>query len=324
MAEPIILTCKKDLKKHFRAWTDEQTGLRFCGRKKTRCHACGHKFTAAERYFATCPECLTDRRCRVKVAGDAACRYHDRNYASGPRHPNWKGGATSRVFHGQSPLPGFPREVQDAYLRATNSADMRTVMREYGILQARLQMLAERLESGESNKIWRQLEELAAKWETAILNQDDGDEAIGVMHKIVGMIKQGAQEKDKWEEILRINRDSAQLKSLQAQIEKDNQAVLTASQAMNFVVTLSRSVREAMSLIRDRYNGLATKLRDRTEIELIADEVALSIEAGHDARGAIVEGYGRIVDSVPMSNVEVGFEEAGDIIQANLKAMIPK
>jgi len=197
-------------------------------------------------------------------------------------------------------------------------------MREYGILQARLQMLAERLESGESNKIWRQLEELAATWEIAILNQDDSDEAIGVMHKIVGMIKQGAQEKDKWEEILRINRDSAQLKSLQAQIEKDNQAVLTASQAMNFVVTLSRSVREAMSLIRDRYNGLATKLRDRTEIELIADEVALSIEADHDARGAIVEGYGRIVDGVPMSNVEVGFEEAGDIIQANLKAMIPK
>jgi len=54
-------------------------------------------------------------------------------------------------------LPGFPKEVRAAFAKAMMTTEMQSVGREYGLVQARLLLVAESMAGGESRNWWREL-----------------------------------------------------------------------------------------------------------------------------------------------------------------------
>ncbi len=294
-----------------------------CGAPRRRCSKCPHRFSKGERFTLECPECGHDRRCRAISMKNGRCKRHGGKVKSGTSAPNFKHGRYANE------LPGFPKKVQEAYAKAMATTEMQSVGREMGLVQARMLLLAESMAEGESSNWWR---ELAAQ--KAIIGKhrptaQKGNEAAkarvaAAFERILELIESGSSEADKWDEILSLNKQSAELKIAQGKIERDNHLYLTATQAMNFVTVISRGVREALLLVRERWRRVRNALADVGEFEIIIDEGVEAIKEGEDTREVLERTVSKVIESVPVDVVDDSFSEANTIVQDRIRSMVKK
>jgi len=145
------------------------------------------------------------------------------------------------------------------------------------------------------------------------------------VERILDLIESGSSDANKWEEVISLNQKSADLKLAQGKIERDHHLYLSAAQAMEFVSVISRGVREALLLVKERVGRVSAALFDEVELGIIVDDAVRAIETdGEDVRDAVERAISRVVEKVPLDSVDASFLEANTIVQDRIKSMVEK
>ncbi len=301
----------------------EDNGRKLCGGTRRRCSNCGYAFTKGERLLLACPECGSDRRCRNPAGKqNGRCKFHGGRVKPGESAPNYQHGRRA------AKLPHFPKHVQDAYAEAIKSTDMASIRQELGIVQARLRLVAQNVKDARQ---WRDdivvLVGIVDANRAAASKNSQGPEAVKVaaaFDQMLAKIRDGATDDQWWDEILGLNMQSAELKVKHSQIERASGAVLSATQALDFVTVIGRAVREALLLVKSRVAVVRAALRDRDAVRGIVDNAVAAIESGGDVRENIEAAVDRVLESIPLDTVEGSFSEANEIVQGRIRSMVER
>lgn len=227
-----------------------------------------------------------------------------------------RGPAASRYKHGRrSRLWGdkLPDGLRQTFWRAMAQMDTRNVFGEMATFQTRIDQLATRLAtSQEASAWWIQMANLGkqARDAAAAGDQKDADRAINQMVK---MAERGAKEEVQWRELLQCVQKLARLKKLQANIERDNKAYLSMTDAMAIIETMAQSMKEAIVLVRDQWRVF--------EAMLLADALVEHIEGVLEDRGstaAVQEIYRRL----PINDMTTVFATADRQVQSNMAKLM--
>lgn len=325
-SETIVLreaSSEAERKAYFQPFTDAETGRECCGGQRRKCPGCSRKYNKDERLLLACPECGRDRRCRsLQIEPSKRCKFHGGMTLSGPDAPNYKGGRRAAPA-----LPGFPKHVQQAFVDAQRSTDMTSIVSEHGLVQARMLLIAGRLAGPEAETWWKDLAALRAKILADSPAAQAGDKAAAGrvaanVDAMLHLVDKGATESDQWAEVLKLNDKSAELKSRQAQIERDHSAVLTATQALDFVRLIAQGVKEALLLVKSKFAFIRQALHDEVEREAIVRDAVRAIDEGEDKREVIEGVLARFVETIPVEDVDDSFSSANRIVQGRIKQMV--
>ena len=299
----------------------EADGRKMCGAPRKRCSKCNYQFGKEGKFNTECPQCGSDRRCRRLQEPNGRCKRHGGLIRGGELAPNYKHGR--HVNH----MGFLPKHVQTAYVEASESLDMASVRQELGMVQARLRLVAQNIQDARQ---WRdELVLLVAEVDANRAAAQGGDKkasakVAAAFDQMLAKVRAGAADDQWWDELLDLNMQSAELKVKHSQIERASGAVLSATQALDFVTVIGRAVREALLLVKGRVAGVRAVLRDRDEVAGIVDNAVAAIESGGDVRENVEAAVDRVLESIPLETVEGSFSEANEIVQSRIRSMIER
>ncbi len=311
---------EQERKAYFQPFKEGNKSL--CGAPKKNCSKCGHKFVKEERLLTECPECGALRRCRrVDYGQNGRCKRHGGAMKTGELASNYRHGRHVNT------MPFLPKEVQKAYVEASAAVDLVSTREEICFVRARLMVVSQNIKDATH---WRDellliVDEIEKHRAAAQAGDKKAASAVAAaVDQLMTKAKDGAAQSQWWDEALDLNDRSADLKVKHSQIERASGAVLSATQALDFVTVIGRAVREALLLVKGRVSGVRAVLRDRDEVVGIVDNAVAAIESGGDVRENIEAAVDRVLESIPLETVEGSFSEANEIVQSRIRGMIER
>ena len=119
------------------------------------------------------------------------CRFHGGKSLKGIASPAWKDGRHSKYL---------PTGLRDKYHAAYNDPEMLSLQSEIALIQARLFVLIERVEKGESSHFMDSIKGMAALFEKARRDGRDLD-AAAHLQDLIRLVNQGNAEWMNWQDI---------------------------------------------------------------------------------------------------------------------------
>lgn len=108
----------------------------------------------------------TGERCKAQaVTGREKCRHHGGKTPAGPASPHWVDGRRSRIL---------PKGLMDDYHAARQAGETLALVTELALIDARINDLLVRVDSGESGRLWTRLQ---TSWRTYDTARQAGDVA---------------------------------------------------------------------------------------------------------------------------------------------------
>ncbi len=236
------------------------------------------------------------------------CEYHGAKQLRGPAHGKWKNGRSSLLWGDK--LPDGPRQ---AFQRALKEMDTRNVFVEMATYHARIEQLSGRIaKASDSDAWWVRLGQLEKRARNAAAAKDQMD-LDAAMNEMMKLARRGAHEAEQWRELLSCVKDLASLKQLQGQIERDQKAYLSMSDAMSIVTTMAQSMKEAFVLIRDNWRAIDVLLGDD---DLLRDILVLLEGEGSEA------AMERLRNQIPRIEMSEAFNTADRMVQERLSKLL--
>lgn len=212
----------------------ELGGVVRCGARARNCRQCGRHYTKADNALISCPDCQCDRRCLKTIGSMTRCRLHGGKSPIGPASATFKHGKDSKYAALAAPL-------RERLTRIESDPDINSIRTELSLATARMQILAERLHSGESGSLWKQLNE---SWTEVVASFSSGD-AMAVRDAIKrhgDILKLGEKDEATWKEVMEATQDSIHVKQLDYKRQMELQTVLRADEAAAFAIRIMEAV----------------------------------------------------------------------------------
>lgn len=193
----------------------------------------GHKRAGRPRCLAWSRQ--AGRQCdSYPMLGKNVCRMHGGKSPGGIASVLWKTGRTSKY------LPG---RLQDAYQASINDKELLTLRHEISVVDARISDLFQRVDIGESGKLWLKSKEVLLDLRKALATQDAKKTTEAIMELDV-LIRQGSSDYAAWDEV----QNSIELRRRLVETERrrlmDMQAMISSEQATALVHALTIAVKE--------------------------------------------------------------------------------
>jgi hypothetical protein len=168
------------------------------------------------------------------------CQQHGGTTPRGLASPHFQHGGYSQY------LPDNLGDRMDEFMADPNIASMR---KELALLGTRLSSKLEEIDKGPSRDIWDQLEEAVDTLEAA-RNRGDGDGVSVALDRIVGLVREGADEQEVWEDVFEIVEQRRKLAETENKRMKQSSNTLTVEEARMLVEFITGTVTD----ILDQYN----------------------------------------------------------------------
>lgn len=195
--------------------------------------------------------------CRGFAMANGRCRMHNGNAARGPDHYKFKGDRLESYM---------PKPLAELVKAAQADPELLSIRSDVSLLAARQMMLLERLNSGESGMLWKQL---GKQWqafveasknaskareagddEAAILYRDESQTALAAIGQI---IQAGNKDELVWNELRTTTKELVDLKGREHTRLKDMQQAVYAEDVMNLGSLLISAVFEHVTDPAIRY-----------------------------------------------------------------------
>jgi hypothetical protein len=201
-------------------WKRDDNGERACGAKRTgwqdhkmRCRAFGNLDNDNNR-----------------------CQHHGGTTPRGLESPHFQHGGYSQY------LPDSLGDRMDDFMKDPNIASVRE---ELALLGTRLSSKLEELEDGPSRDLWEQLEDAVDELEAA-RRRGDGDAVAACLNQITRLVRNGAQEQEKWEDVFDIVEQRRKLAETENKRMKQSSNTLTVEEASMLVEVMTGTVMDIL------------------------------------------------------------------------------
>lgn len=170
---------------------------------------------------------------RPPTPGKAVCHFH------GSRSPS--GSDSQRFLHGRY-SKAMPARLASRFEASLNDPELVDLTREIALIDARIEELVGRIDSGESGAIWKALRDAHKELMQARFAEDKQGQADAI-NKIGGLIQRGFADNAAWVDIfeaIEMRRVAVQTEARRRQAMQDS---ITSKQAMALVAALIMAVR---------------------------------------------------------------------------------
>jgi hypothetical protein len=176
-------------------------------------------------------------QCRRRASiGKAVCAIHGGKTPIGPASPQFQNGRYSKYL---------PERMLDRYHEAEADTDLLALKAEVALIDSRLLDVLNRVDTGESSRIWGQLRDAVTHLEAAQLVDDEA----GIRFAVAGikkLINAGAADWAAWDDVRSLVRDRQRLVESERKRLVEAQHVIAVDQAMALLALLVDAVREAV------------------------------------------------------------------------------
>src|SRR5262249_19255147 len=131
-------------------------------------------------------------------------------------------------------LPSYRKALQDQSL---------TIFGEIALLQARIDDLLQRVDTGESGKLWADLHTLAQH--VLVARQQKDTEKVGVLlTRLFDLLDKGEADYRLWDQIITLSMKKSKLIAAEHQMQVDGQQLIRLDQMMWTIAALTDAVRK--------------------------------------------------------------------------------
>lgn len=172
--------------------------------------------------------------CRTRPMANGKCRMHGGKSLAGPASGTWVDGRHSKIL---------PKRLIDDYHAGRCDPDKLALEDELALLDARINDLLSRVDSGESGQLWKDLAKAVAAFEGA---KRAGDR-VGVVtatQAMVGLVKHGHDDAAAWQDVVGLIERRRRLVESERKRLVEAQQMIGADQALAMMGILVESVRQ--------------------------------------------------------------------------------
>jgi hypothetical protein len=174
------------------------------------------------------------QQCRRRaVTGMRVCQVHGGVTPKGPASPHWIDGRHSKYL---------PKHLLGAYLAARDDPERLALMDELALIDARLNDVLGRVDSGESGRLWTELRKTVAALEAA---KRSGDVAVvaTTLTTIVDLVTQGHDDAAAWQDVAGLIERRRKLVDSESKRQREAREMIHIEQAFGLMGMLVEAVR---------------------------------------------------------------------------------
>ena len=168
------------------------------------------------------------------MIGKTVCYIHGGKTPVGPALPHYQNGRYSRYL---------PERMLDRYHEAEQDSELLALRAEVALIDSRLLDVLQRVDTGESSRIWGQLRDAVANLDAAQLIGDDA----GIRFAVAGiknLINAGAADWAAWSDVRSLVQERKALVESERKRLVEAQQLIQVDQAMSLLALLVDAVRE--------------------------------------------------------------------------------
>lgn len=179
------------------------------------------------------PKRKTHDPCRGKAMPNGRCRIHGGKSLSGLASPTIATGRYSKHL---------PTRMGERYQQALTDPELLAMREEVALIDSRLSDVLSRVDTGESGKVWADLQKAWKVYRTG-----PPDKRMEAEATISDLISDGASDYEAWAEVREIVDQRARLVANERQRLMQMQQMLSVEQAMTLMAAIADSVRKHVS-----------------------------------------------------------------------------
>lgn len=173
-------------------------------------------------------------RCKKdSVVGRRTCHMHGGTSRVGILSPVAIHGDRSRIL---------PPRLVERYRQAQADSELLAMRNDIATVEARLEDVLSRVDSGESGQLWRDLGRAHTELQRAQRAKDQGALRSALV-EMGDLIDRGASDREAWRDVLSLMRDKKALVESERRRLVEMQQMITSTEAMTLVSALSESVK---------------------------------------------------------------------------------
>lgn len=173
-------------------------------------------------------------RCKKDaMLGRKTCYYHGGTSRVGMLSPVAIHGDRSRVL---------PTRLIKRFQEALGDSELLALRNDIATVEARLEEVLSQVDSGESGRLWRDLQRAHAVMQRAQREKNQGALRAALVD-LGDLIERGASDRAAWADVLSLMRDKRALVESERRRLVEMQQMITSTEAMTLVSALSESVR---------------------------------------------------------------------------------
>ena len=165
------------------------------------------------------------------------CRVHGGRSPRGTQHPNTKSYKYSKYL---------PDRLMERFLASTSDPDILSMQSEIALMDARIEDLLGRADTGESGATWTRALKEFMELETAIRTGDSA-EAAGWLNALRETIDKGLDDYHNWQEIQQVGESRRRMVETERKRLETIQAMIPVSDAMLLMRAIVESVKRRVS-----------------------------------------------------------------------------
>lgn len=173
-------------------------------------------------------------RCKKPPMENGRCRLHGGATPSGLASPQYKHGRWSKAM---------PARLLERYQMSADDPDLLALRHEIALLDARLEDLLKRVDTGESGAIWKLLRDTFTELQTAKTKGDLTLEAIQFA-TLSELITRGTNDSMAWVDVLSIVEQRRKLVESEQKRLVAGKMMLQADEALAFVGALTEAIKK--------------------------------------------------------------------------------
>jgi len=185
------------------------------------------------------------------VPGKTVCRLHGGATPCGGGSPHWKHGRYSKAL---------PAHLLQRYEEGRHDGELLALRDEVALVDTRIDELLKKVDTGESGDRWALLRQAARELERAN-RQGDMNALDAALDRMTGVIQQGLENAEVWEEIIRLLEHRRRLAESEHRRLISLRQILTAEEAVTLLAMVADTVRRHIT--------------DRDALTAISDDLAL-------------------------------------------------
>jgi hypothetical protein len=168
--------------------------------------------------------------CRAPAMSNGRCRVHGGAQPKGALHPNWKGKGHSRYI---------PQNLMGIFIGAMEDVDRLSMDQDLALLDTRMALLLQNLESGASAATWDELGKTMEAFRGAQARGKLNDMHLAMGH-MQELIEKGSGETAAWTEIGDLIKTKQKIVDSEEKRQVSQGKAIPADQVMNMISVLGR------------------------------------------------------------------------------------
>lgn len=172
--------------------------------------------------------------CKRWAGQSGRCSFHGDKSPKGPAHWNYQHGRRTKT------LP--VRMLEDA-AAAMNDPELASMREDIVVMDARINDLIARVDSGESGRAWRKLNEAMVEYKRSLAVGDE-DKAAYWLYELHDLIIQGVRDYDAWDEVTQAMTVREKLIAAEQKRLIQNGQMIPAERALAIFGRLMQAIRE--------------------------------------------------------------------------------